>query len=280
MAVSKTQIDRLGDRLKAGSHTENDFRLLDQYRQSFAVAYEAVVRVVHQHGKLPTGRLAKSTASIVEKLRRESIRLSQIQDVAGCRVVVADVLEQDEFVATLRNDFPQASVIDRRDKPSHDYRAVHVVVESFGKTIEVQVRSSLQQLWAELSEKSSDVLDSTIKYGGGTVQWRGVLTDSSKLVATHELRERKSSAYVAALNVANLAHKRLQKAVAQQLEHELPDNQRQELLRELDESILKVERDQQDVEEERREVRRSGKVIADLLTVVIALLDKIKEQNQ
>ena len=92
-ALSKTQVDRLGDRLKGGSHTESDLRLLDAYRRSFGEAYEAVVQIIRQHGELPTGRLAKSTLSIVEKLRRESIRLSQMQDIAGCRVVVVDVVE-------------------------------------------------------------------------------------------------------------------------------------------------------------------------------------------
>src|SRR6266568_4217299 len=101
MPISKTQIDRLGERLKVGVHTESDLRLLDEYRRSFGEAYEAVVRAIVQRGQSPTGRLAKSTLSIVEKLRRESIRLSQIQDIAGCRVIVADILEQDRVIAAL-----------------------------------------------------------------------------------------------------------------------------------------------------------------------------------
>jgi len=107
MPVSKTQIDRLGDRLKGGFHTESDLRLLDDYRRSFGEAYEAVIRKIRQAGEFPTGRLAKSTLSIAEKLRRESIRLSQMQDIAGCRVVVANVMQQDSFVESLRTVFPE-----------------------------------------------------------------------------------------------------------------------------------------------------------------------------
>src|ERR1022692_105436 len=117
MPVSKTQIDRLGDRLKGGPHTESDLRLLDDYRRSFGEAYEAVVQTIRQRGEFPTGRLAKSTLSITEKLRRESLRLSQMQDIAGCRVVVGNVVEQEQFVASLITDFPKASVIDRRNNP-------------------------------------------------------------------------------------------------------------------------------------------------------------------
>src|SRR5207247_6581709 len=105
MPISKTQIDRLGDRLKLGPHAESDLRLLDNYRRSFGEAYEAVVRTIRQRGEFPTGRLAKSTLSIVEKLRRESLRLSQMQDIAGCRVVVVNVVEQEQLVASIKTDF-------------------------------------------------------------------------------------------------------------------------------------------------------------------------------
>jgi putative GTP pyrophosphokinase len=86
--MSKTQIDRLGDRLKKGNITEDDLRLLDQYRRSFTEAYEFVVGAIRKELSLePTGRPAKSTTSIADKLRRESIRLTQIQDIAGCRLI-------------------------------------------------------------------------------------------------------------------------------------------------------------------------------------------------
>jgi hypothetical protein len=41
--ISKTQIDRLGDRLRKGNITDEDLRLLDEYRRSFSGAYETVV---------------------------------------------------------------------------------------------------------------------------------------------------------------------------------------------------------------------------------------------
>jgi putative GTP pyrophosphokinase len=184
--VSKTQIDRLGDRLKGGSHTETDLRLLDDYRRSFGEPYDEVVRAIRQLGQLPTGRLAKSTRSIVEKLRRESVRLSQMQDIAGCRVVVQDIVEQDRVVEALRAAFADTSAIDRRETPSFGYRAVHIIASVSGKPVEVQVRSSLQHLWAELSEKASDVIDPAIKYGGGPNNWRYVQNELSALISIQE----------------------------------------------------------------------------------------------
>lgn len=163
-ALSKTQIDRLGDRLKEGPHTEMDLRLLDDYRRSFGDAYKDVVRIIRERDLSPTGRSAKSISSIVEKLRRESIRLTQIQDIAGCRVVVPNVMEQERVVASLGTAFAGASVMDRRDNPSYGYRAVHIIAKISGKPVEIQIRTSLQHKWAELSEKSSDVLDPRAAY--------------------------------------------------------------------------------------------------------------------
>jgi len=138
--LSKTQVDRLGNRLRKGDISEADLPLLDGYRRSFTDAYEDVVRKIRdQLGLEPTGRPAKSTTSISAKLSRESIRLSQIQDIAGCRLIVPDILTQDEVVAKLKGLFDKLTVVDRREHPSHGYRAVHVIVDRRGKLIEVQV---------------------------------------------------------------------------------------------------------------------------------------------
>ena len=188
--VSRTQIDRLGDRLKKGNITEDDLRLLDQYRRSFTEAYEIVVGDIRQKlGLEPTGRPAKSTTSISEKLRRESIRLTQIQDIAGCRLIVADIADQEFVIQSLSQLFEYVTVIDRRQQPSHGYRAVHVIVSCRGKVIEIQVRTALQHLWAELSEKYSDVEDPAIKYGGGSESSRSILSVASEAIDKAEAAE-------------------------------------------------------------------------------------------
>jgi len=188
--VSKTQIDRLGDRLKKSNFGEADLRRLDEYRLSFTDSYEVVVGRIRKELELePTGRPAKSTSSISEKLRRESIRLTQIQDIAGCRLVVADITTQERVISALQNLFDNTTAVDRREKPSHGYRAFHLVVKYADKLVEIQIRSSLQQLWAELSEKLSDTIDPALKYGGGDPFFLEVLTSTSALVAEQESLE-------------------------------------------------------------------------------------------
>ncbi len=176
---SKNQIDRLGDRLRKGSIYDDDLRLLDSYRRSFTEAYELVIGQIRNQLNLePTGRPAKSTTSIIDKLQRESIRLSQMQDIAGCRIVVADLLTQDEVVERLTDLFDRATIVDRREDPSHGYRAVHV-----------QIRTLLQHLWAELSEKLSDSVDSAIKYGHGDKEVVAILSVISQRIRDQELAE-------------------------------------------------------------------------------------------
>jgi len=190
--VSKTQIDRLGDRLKKGYITEADLRLLDEYRRSFSEAYEFVVGAVRNElGLEPTGRPAKSTTSISEKLVRESIRLTQVQDIAGCRLVVPEIADQERVVAALVEFFPDAILVDRRSKPSHGYRAIHLIVRVSDKLVEIQVRTMLQHLWAEQSEKMSDLVDPAIKYGGGAQDFQELLRVSSDAVGGIESLELK-----------------------------------------------------------------------------------------
>jgi putative GTP pyrophosphokinase len=175
--------------LKRGSPTDDDIRLLDQYRRSFGDAYEQVIRTIHETLKLSvTGRRAKTQYSISQKLQRETIRLSQMQDIAGCRIVVSDTNAQDQTVAAIRDLFSTIAIVDRRVKPSHGYRAVHLIPSIDSKAIEVQVRTSLQHLWAEASEKLSD-RDPALKYGKGEPEIQQELDDASIAIASIEADE-------------------------------------------------------------------------------------------
>ena len=185
--MTSSQIDRLGERLKLPELAEADLRALDDYRRSFAIAYEIVLNAVRQQvGLQPTGRVAKSTTSIVDKLRRESIRLSQMQDIAGCRVVLPDILAQNDAIEHLQHALKHLTVVDRRSRPSHGYRAVHLVVKSEGKLVEIQIRTVPQHLWAEISEKLADKFDPALKYGNGPELLQTQLDELSRVVENQE----------------------------------------------------------------------------------------------
>jgi putative GTP pyrophosphokinase len=98
-------------------------------------------------------------------------------------------IAQEQVVADLVAIFSGATIIDRREKSSFGYRAVHVVVANAGKLVELQVRTRLQRMWAEISEKYADLFGSEIKYGGGEEYIRNLLKQRSELLARYERLE-------------------------------------------------------------------------------------------
>lgn len=177
--LSRRQIDRLGERLRA-TPTLDDGALLAAYRESF---FETLLAVNFDLGWLGVGESdggrLKRPESIVAKLERDSrIRLSRMQDIAGCRLVVNGKAEQDEIYARLQTDFDIYRAYDIRENPHSGYRAVHVVVRHGDKFVEVQVRTANQREWARLSEQAASK-DIAVKYGGGDPAIRQALDELS-----------------------------------------------------------------------------------------------------
>lgn len=205
--LTKSQIDRLGERLKEGRVSDDDLRLLDSFKRTFGGAYEHVIDNIRGLGHSPTGRRAKTDYSIIEKLRvrvSDSVRCRTLRDAElSCRTS----FEQDKCVVSLVHAFPHAAVIDRREKPSHGYRAVHIIPKVDGLFVEIQLRTVLQDMWAQTIEALSDRVDPAIKYGGGEAGLIRDLIELSNLCASIEEIER--SLLVAILKKLDLVAKLL-----------------------------------------------------------------------
>ena len=97
---------------------------LEKLRLDYDLTLVEVVRLLRSALALsPTSRL-KTTGTIIDKLKRERTRLSTMQDVAGARIVVGDLAEQDRVVAAICSLISRSDVVDRRERPNHGYRAV------------------------------------------------------------------------------------------------------------------------------------------------------------
>ncbi len=185
--LSKTQITALGERLRGDGISEADLRMLDEYRRTFEGAIGAVMHDLQTVFQLQAAaRPAKSTEAIVAKLKRETIRLPQMQDIAGCRVVVDNMRDQRHLVGILLGHFANSQAHHRTENPSHGYRAVHVIVNTASGHVEIQVRTKLQHLWAQLSEAYADSFGAELKYGGGNAVVIENLTAYSDLIARYE----------------------------------------------------------------------------------------------
>lgn len=167
-------------------------RLLVAYS---VVLNRAVARVRDELGLRPTSRV-KSMGTVMEKPDRYGgFWLKSIQDLAGMRIVGDfDRRGQDELVAQLVELFGSArrkpKVVDRRVKPMHGYRAVHVVVFPEGFPLEIQVRTRWQHEWGEFFEKLADAVGRGIRYGEPPDQPAALPAASRERAAVEvELRE-------------------------------------------------------------------------------------------
>jgi len=165
--LSNSRVTRIGELLKDGKEDAGILTELEQYRSEFAPAYEHVASILTENMGLKVSGRFKSTISIVEKLKRGSIRLPQIQDIAGCRVIAVSLTHQNQIVEQIQFWFPGAKVHDKRSMPAHGYRAIHVLVQHQDRTVEIQIRTQLQHFWANRSEKLADRYGQEIKYGHG-----------------------------------------------------------------------------------------------------------------
>ncbi len=190
MVLSNSQIDRIGQKLKADEVDADCLRSLEVFRALYVDAYKHVEdTLVNKMGLSITGRPFKSTVAIVEKLKRETIRLNQIQDIAGCRVLVRDLADQDHLVENMMVFLSDSDleIDDKRKSPTNGYRAVHIVAKKFGRPVEIQIRTGLQHAWAEISEKLADGLGHSIKYGSGDEDALRFLGKLSEVTAELEM---------------------------------------------------------------------------------------------
>ena len=189
--LSGRQIDVLGERLRTVGATPTDLEHLRAYRTTFQPAYERTMSLLRslKHFEVLagillldsaeiSGRAMKSSRSIIAKLQRQRhLRLSQMQDISGCRLVVSgsDTMEllASVFRPGTRQDLEGLgppirldAVDDRRGGGTSGYRALHWIVVVGEKRVEVQIRTQAQHVWANISEKLADRFGDEIKYGG------------------------------------------------------------------------------------------------------------------
>ena len=179
---TRSSVKRLGRRLrKAERPSADDVATYDAYRTSFTDALREVMTQLYSlfPDSPPSGR-RKTLDSVVGKLKRGTTDLGRMQDIAGCRINVPSLDDQDYAVAMIRERFEALRTDDLRNRPHSGYRAVHVIVgASDGRWVEIQVRTSLQNLYAQLSERMADHFGIEMKYGGGDPFAKEILQSSS-----------------------------------------------------------------------------------------------------
>ncbi len=171
MEVSKGRIDRLGNSIRAGSMSDDDYQVLRVMREKWKVTEtelkNELVELLKQD-EIDVFHRLKNMESIRQKLARSTIQLSRTRDIVGLRVIVTGGRRQQdkvvhEIVSGIRCD--RFKVIDRRTAPSEGYRAVHIEITRGVVIAEVQVRTEFQHEWAHLFEMLSFLVGRGTRYG-------------------------------------------------------------------------------------------------------------------
>jgi ppGpp synthetase/RelA/SpoT-type nucleotidyltranferase len=181
IGASKSRIDRAGQAL-ANPPVEETFEHLeledvfDAYRAKHLEPLTKLTLAIQSwlvgYGKkYYIAQRLKRKPQIARKLRRFHVRLTQLQDIGGLRIIVENNNAVDELsnhIEKMLRDDPKYSIkkpTDYREKGRDrtGYRAVHRIVTYEGVTLEIQIRSRIQHYWAENIEKTSVIYGHQLK---------------------------------------------------------------------------------------------------------------------
>jgi len=169
-----------GNELTAGA-VADALRTVLIYREgnsvAMQVAHRDLARIVEPLAAAVSSR-HKRMQAILEKLHRfPHMRLSQMDDIAGCRVVVEGLEQIEVLREALAADYNIHAVNDYISNPkSTGYRAMHIVLElpdtNFAMQpgvnscfVEVQVRTPRQNEWADQVEAATGTTGIDLKGG-------------------------------------------------------------------------------------------------------------------
>lgn len=190
---SKRQVDRAGNVLRAfftwdpasgealdyPGDVSRAFAAVGWWRARHGRPLSKVARNLRYHvqkenalvnGGVDVTQRLKRTVTIGEKLSREpTMDVTQMQDIGGVR---ASVPSLDHLHALSRRLKKSWTIHRTRDyianpKPS-GYRALHHIVRRDGCLIEVQLRTTLQEAWANQVEEDGKATGVAFKFGHGS----------------------------------------------------------------------------------------------------------------
>ncbi len=202
------EIDALGERLRQSwsatdRETFRDYQSkLDELRRSL----EAELHLLAPNAEIASR--TKRFETVAAKLRRRpDLSLSQVTDLAGCRIIVSGRLEQEAIVGDLQQAYDVQQTDDKSASPKFGYRAVHLDIRYHGQLMEIQVQTRNQFRWQQVSERAAGY-DISIKYGGGRPEVIQALLELSELAYRCDLDnvELPETAVAQAIDVIALAY--------------------------------------------------------------------------
>ncbi|HVT17913.1 MAG TPA: RelA/SpoT domain-containing protein [Thermoanaerobaculia bacterium] len=207
-AYSREEVDAAGGVLVSRRPSAADLGqaldIINNWRSShafpvntFQVGLRGRVKDLHHTGII--AQRIKRLSSIELKLKRfKWLRLSAMQDIGGCRAVVASVQSVNDLVKSYEKSHIKHTLDDRDDYISEPkksgYRGVHLIYryasdrsEIFNDLkIEIQIRSQLQHAWATAVETVGTFIQQALKSSRGEREWLRFFTLMGTAIAIRE----------------------------------------------------------------------------------------------
>jgi ppGpp synthetase/RelA/SpoT-type nucleotidyltranferase len=187
--VSNSQADRAGETFRAFSAADPEERremlpdvlaaiaIIGEYRALHAYPLRKVTMGVRQMIETELGfdpprpgqRFKRMDRILPKLLRFPRLRLSQMEDIGGCRAVFELKTDLYDVAARIRHRWgSRTRVTDHIADPKEDgYRSLHIVERRDGRLIEVQLRTARQHEWASAVEAAASVTGFNLKDGEG-----------------------------------------------------------------------------------------------------------------
>jgi putative GTP pyrophosphokinase len=153
-------------------------------------------------GHIDVTQRLKRRPTIINKLEREpTMQLTQMWDIGGVRARLPSLSHLSAVSRRLRKTWTVVRVKDYVAEPrSSGYRALHLIVKRAGRLIEVQLRTELQDAWANQVEKDSRRMGIGFKFGTGEEEVHDYYRVVSDSFAALDRGEDLSAEQVTAIN--------------------------------------------------------------------------------
>ena len=185
---SKSKVDRAGEILKKKSSSNGELQealeVLSNWRACHVMPLGTFAKVLRQragnaNANAIVAQRLKRTPSILLKLKKhKTMRFSTMQDIGGVRAILDNMESVKKLVEMYRvakSRHELFSLDNYIEKPKDDgYRGTHLIYRLNGEPglfIEIQVRTSLQHIWATAVEVFGTLKNSSFKSGYGEKKW-------------------------------------------------------------------------------------------------------------
>lgn len=207
---SRKQVDRAGSTLlRSDSTYEEDLEaalIVSNWRSSHTFplyVFKARLRRLAldiSDEAIVSGRIKRFPSILSKLVRHDWLKLSRIQDIAGCRAILPKIEHVDMLTAFYETHLTKHELLRKDDYiaiPKPDgYRSVHLVYRYYsdkkptynGLIIEIQIRSQLQHEWATMVETVDVFTQQFLKFGMGQPKWERLFQLLSAVISAMELR--------------------------------------------------------------------------------------------